>query len=62
MCFQPIKRISTAEEILKFLTKKALVSSFILTSFDYCPLVWFVSSAKSLKKVENLQKCACALQ
>ena len=31
---------------------------FWLSSFDYCPLVWFISSAKSLKKVENLQKRA----
>ena len=28
----------------------------MLSNFDYCPLVWFISSAKSLKKVENLQK------
>ena len=28
----------------------------MLSNFNYCPLVWFISSAKSLKKVENLQK------
>ena len=28
----------------------------MLSNFDYCPLVWFISSAKSLKKFENLQK------
>ena len=33
-----------------------MVKSFILSNFDYCPLIWFIPSAKSLKKVENLQK------
>ena len=28
----------------------------MLSNFDYCPIVWFISSAKSLKKFENLQK------
>ena len=28
----------------------------MLSNFNYCPLVWFISSAKSLKKVEHLQK------
>ena len=38
--------------------KKVLVNSFILSNFDYCPLVWFISSANILKKFENLQKRA----
>ena len=38
--------------------KKVILKSYILSYFDYCPLIWFVSSAKSLKKVENLQKRA----
>ena len=38
--------------------KKVILNSYILSYFDYCPLVWFISSAKSLKKVENLQKRA----
>ena len=49
-------RISTAEEIAKFWTKKVPVYSFILSNFDHCPLLWFISSVKSLKKGENLQK------
>ena len=42
-------------KFLSFEQKKVLVNSFILSNFDYCPLVWFISSAKSLKKVGNLQ-------
>ena len=38
--------------------RKVLVNSFILSNFNYCPLVWFVSSAKSWNKIESLQKRA----
>ena len=30
--------------------KKVLVNSFVLSNFNYCPLVWFISSTKSWKK------------
>ena len=46
------------KKLLSFEQKKVLVNSVIVSNFDYCPLVWFISSAKSLKKVENLQKRA----
>ena len=29
-----------------------------MANFNYCPLVWMISSAVSLKKIENLQKWA----
>ena len=35
--------------------KKVLINSFILSNFDFCPLVCFISSAKSLSNIENLQ-------
>ena len=31
---------------------------FVLSNFSYCPLVWFVSSSTSLRKIENLHKRA----
>ena len=49
---------SASNEFLSFEQKNVLVNSFILSNFDYCPLAWFISSAKSLNKVENLQKRA----
>ena len=30
--------------------KKVLVNSFVLSNFNYCLLVWFISSTKSSKK------------
>ena len=29
-----------------------------MAKFNYCPLVWMISRAVSLKKIENLQKRA----
>ena len=29
-----------------------------MSNFNYCPLVWMFSKARSLKKIENLQKRA----
>ena len=43
---------------LGFEERKVLINNFILSNFDYCPLVWSISSSKSLNKVENLQKRA----
>ena len=43
---------------LGFEEKKVLINSFILSNFNYCPLVWFITSSKSLNKIENLHKRA----
>ena len=42
---------------LGFEERKVLINSFILSSFNYCTLVWPIL-ANSLFKVENLQKWA----
>ena len=41
-----------------FEAKKVLVDSYFYSNFNYCPLVWIFSSAKSLNKIETLQKRA----
>ena len=46
------------KSFLGFEERKVLINSFILSKLNYCPLVWSISSAKSLNKVENLQKRA----
>ena len=38
--------------------RKVLVNRFVLSNFNYCPLVWFVCSSTSLRKIENLDKRA----
>ena len=39
------------KRFLSFEAKKVLVKSYFYPNFNYCPLVWMFSSAKSLKKI-----------
>ena len=39
-----------------FNTKRVVINSYIISNFNYCPVVWIFSSAKSLNKVESLHK------
>ena len=43
---------------LSFNAKRVLIKSYIISNYNYCPLVWMFSIAKSLNKIENLQKRA----
>ena len=38
--------------------REVLVNSFVLSNFNYCLLVWFVSSSTSLGKIESLHERA----
>ena len=46
------------KRFLIFEVKKTLINSYFYSNFNYCLLVWMFSSAKSLNKVESLQKRA----
>ena len=46
------------KRFLDFEEKKTLINSYFYSNFNHCPLVWMFSSAKSLNKVESLQKRA----
>ena len=46
------------KNFLGFQEKKVLINIYFYSNFNYCPLVWMFSHAKSLKKVEALQKRA----
>ena len=41
---------------LSFNVKRVLINSYIISYFNYCPLVWMFSTAKSLNKIESIQK------
>ena len=36
--------------------KEAIINSFILSNFNYCPLVWHFSSCNTIRKIEKIQK------
>ena len=57
VCRSAANQLNTLIRLRKFLgfkEKKVLISSYLYSNFNYCPLVWMFSHAKSLKKVEAL--------
>ena len=43
---------------LNFNRKRVLINSYMISNFNYCPLMWIFSTAKYLNKIESLQKKA----
>ena len=61
ICRSEASQLNALIRLRKFLgfeEKKVLISSYFNSNLNYCPLVWMLSHAKSLKKVEALQKRA----
>ena len=59
------KKAATQLNVLKrlkvfigFKEKQILVQSYMYSNFNYCPLVWYFSSSKSLQKIEQLHERA----
>ena len=46
------------KQFLSFHAKEVLINSYIISNFNYCPLVWIFSSTHSLNTIENLLKRA----
>ena len=44
--------------ILEEKTRKILIQSFVLSHFNYYPLVWYFTTAKQLQKIERIQERA----
>ena len=53
-----LNALTRLKKFLGFEEKKVLINSYFYSNFNYCPLVWMLSHAKSLKKVDTLQKRA----
>ena len=51
-CEFPLRNFMT------FNVKEALINSYFMSDFNYCPLVWMFSIAESSNRIENLQKRA----
>ncbi len=65
MCKKAANQLNVLKRLKRFIglkTRKLLVQSFVYSNFNYCPLVWHFSSAKSLQKVERIQERALRFQ
>ena len=61
ICRSAANQLNALTRLRKFLgfeEKKVLINSYFHSNFNYCPLARMFSHAKSLKKVEALQKRA----
>ena len=53
-----LNAISRMQNLWVFKETEILLNSFNTSNFNYCPLVWHFSSAKSVKKIEKIQERA----
>ena len=61
LCRKAAPQLNVLKGIKRFIgfdEKKILVQSFVYSNFDYCSLVWYFSSAKSLRKIKKIQERA----
>ena len=59
LCRHASQQLNSLYRLNKYLTfesKQVLVNSFIYSNFNYCPLVWHITSANSIKKIEKIQE------
>ena len=56
-----MSKLNTLVRLKRFLgneERKALINSFVLSNFNYCPVVWILTNMKSVHKIEAIQKRA----
>ena len=61
MCSKAGRQLNVLQRLrgsLDFDSHMAIYKTFIISNFNYCPLVWMFSSKKSLTNIENIQKRA----
>ena len=57
ICNSAANELNATTRLRNFMTfnvKKAPISSYFMSNFNYCSLVWMFSSAKPLNRIENL--------
>ena len=61
ICLKSADQLNAFVRLKRFLgneERKVLINSFVLSNFNYCPLVWMLTNAKSVHKIEAIQKRA----
>ena len=59
LCSKAAMQLNALSRLQKYMgksPKEAIINSFILSNFNYCPLVWHFSSCESIRKIEKIQK------
>ena len=62
LCRKAASQLSALKRLRPFIenekTRRILVQGFVLSNFNYCPLVWYFTTANQLQKVEKIQQRA----
>ena len=61
LCKKSTGLLNSLFRLRKFITgdaKKLAVNSFVISNFNYCPLIWHFSSYRSINTIEMIQKRA----
>ena len=61
LCKKAAPQLNVLKRLRSFIglaEREVLVQSFVYSNFNYCPLVWYFSSSKSLQKIEKIQERA----
>ena len=61
MCIKAGRQLNALQRLKGSLdqdSRMAIYKSFIMSNFNYCPLIWMFTSKKPLSKLENIKKCA----
>ena len=59
LCSKAAMQLNALSRLQKYMgksEKEAIINSFILSNFNYCPLVWHFSSCESIRLIEKIQK------
>ena len=51
-----LNAIGRIQKYMGFKEKEVLINSFVYSNFNYCPLVWYFCSSKSMSKIEKIQE------
>ena len=60
-CLKSANQLNELVRLKSFLAneeRKVLINTFVLSNFNYCPLVRMLTNAKSVHKIESIQKSA----
>ena len=61
ICLKSANQLNALARLKRFLgneERKVFINSFVLSNFNYCPLIWILTNAKSVRKIEAIQKRA----
>ena len=62
LCRKAASQLSALKRLRPFIENekihRILVQAFVLSNFNYCPLVWYFTTANRLQKVEKIQQRA----